>query len=66
MLKHTLGCPNTFELRRKELAHLAGVSSCDVNDEAVVESCVAEVRPGRRPPRILERVTHRATTRSLS
>ena len=46
MLKHTLGCPDTFEFRRQELAVLANDNNCDVNaisDERVLESFVNEV-----------------------
>ena len=55
MLQHTLGCPETFEHRRSELALLRGqgvsadVSVDDaavVSDEAVVDSFVSEVMPG--------------------
>lgn len=44
MLKHTLGCPDTFEFRRQELAILNG--NCDVediSDDQVLENFVHEV-----------------------
>jgi len=44
MLRHTLGCPDTFEFRRQELAILNG--NCDVeaiSDDQVVENFVHEV-----------------------
>ena len=59
-LKHTLGCPHTFEMRRKELALLAANGGCSdgtigtssplvntpvVSDEDVVESMLNDVRP---------------------
>ncbi len=40
-LKHTLGCPNTFEFRRTELSHLKGGSS--VTDDEVTESFIKGV-----------------------
>lgn len=38
MLLNTLGCPLTFELRRRELAALTGVQEAAVDDAAVVQS----------------------------
>ena len=52
MLHCTLGCPNTFEYRRQELAALQGPGGGSgpgggaVSDEAVVESMLESVRPG--------------------
>ena len=50
ILKHTLGCPNTFEFRRMELAILRGSktseSIVEISDEQVVDSFLDEVRPG--------------------
>lgn len=44
-LKHTLGCPNTFEGRRRELAVL-GEAAEPVSDTAVVDSLVGDILPG--------------------
>lgn len=41
-LQHTLGCPETFEHRRREL----GILHEKTDDEAVVDSFVSEVLPG--------------------
>ncbi|KAL1510713.1 hypothetical protein AB1Y20_007005 [Prymnesium parvum] len=46
LYKHTLGCPNTFELRREELAILRGTQKEQVTDDEVVAACVADVMPG--------------------
>ena len=43
MLKHTLGCPDTFQFRRQELAILQDVSESIIDDEAVVDSFLFEV-----------------------
>jgi hypothetical protein len=43
-LKHTLGCPNTFELRREELSALHGRES--VSDDEVVQSFLESVNEG--------------------
>ena len=48
MYKHTLGCPDTFECRRRELALERGVPEAAVSDEAVVDAAVGEVMPGGR------------------
>ncbi len=45
MLEHTLGCPNTFELRRQELRQMVFDSSETISDEQVVQSFVDEIRP---------------------
>eukprot|EP01062_Namystynia_karyoxenos_P066713 TRINITY_DN60646_c0_g1_i1.p1 TRINITY_DN60646_c0_g1~~TRINITY_DN60646_c0_g1_i1.p1 ORF type:complete len:534 (+),score=99.79 TRINITY_DN60646_c0_g1_i1:59-1660(+) len=45
-LLHTLGCPNTFEYRRQELAELEGKDPGAVGDDAVLCSMQAEARPG--------------------
>ena len=44
-LKHTLGCPHTFEDRRRELAIL-GEATEPVSDERVVDSLVSDILPG--------------------
>ena len=49
MYLHTLGCPETFELRRREIALLSGRAAGDANapsDEEVVEAAVGDVLPG--------------------
>lgn len=49
MLKETMGCDTTFEMRRKELAarqSVSGSSAEAVTDEEVLESFLASVRPG--------------------
>lgn len=46
MLQHTLGCPDTFEHRRQEVALLRGDSVADVTDDQVADSFVAEAAPG--------------------
>ena len=45
MLKHTLGCPDTFEYRRTELAILRGGSAppAQVSDDDVVRSFLREI-----------------------
>ena len=43
MLKHTLGCPNTFEYRRLELSILRQCEAVDVSDEDVVDNFLYEV-----------------------
>lgn len=43
LLKHTLGCPETFEFRRQELALLREVFELHITDEDVVESFLFEV-----------------------
>ena len=43
MLKHTLGCPKTFEFRREELSILENDALENISDEQVLESFVAEV-----------------------
>ena len=48
-LVHTLGCPNGFELRRKELFLLKkaqGVRGALITDDDVVASMVADIAPG--------------------
>ena len=45
MLSHTLGCPHTFELRRREMVVL-GEATEPVADSAVLESFVADIEPG--------------------
>ena len=44
-LKHTLGCPTTFEDRRGELGLLQG-DGADITDEQVVDSFLADVGEG--------------------
>ena len=44
-LEKTLGCPRTFEGRRREL-ELLDATLAPVSDEAVVESLVSDVLPG--------------------
>ena len=53
MLTHTLGCPNTFEFRREELAILRNnnndedaTNQCSIDDETVVDSFLEEIQPG--------------------
>ncbi|KAJ1455022.1 hypothetical protein M885DRAFT_520954 [Pelagophyceae sp. CCMP2097] len=43
MLQHTLGCPNTFEFRRTELALLRGVAAAEVSDDDVASHFVDDV-----------------------
>lgn len=38
MLHSTLGCPETFELRRQELAAVSGTIETDISDQRVVDS----------------------------
>lgn len=44
MLRHTLGCPKTFDFRREELAILRDRDVTDISDNEVLESCLHEVR----------------------
>ena len=49
MYLHTLGCPETFELRRREMSLLYGRAAGDAkapSDEEVVEAAVGDVLPG--------------------
>ena len=47
MLKHTLGCPKTFEFRRKELSILQNNRPVeDITDEEVVDNFIYEVQEG--------------------
>eukprot|EP00756_Hemistasia_phaeocysticola_P043980 Hpha_TRINITY_DN17562_c0_g1::TRINITY_DN17562_c0_g1_i1::g.92498::m.92498 len=46
MLEATMGCPNTFEFRRDELAELQGVPRASISNDDVVRSMVQEARPG--------------------
>ena len=49
MYLHTLGCPETFELRRREMALLSGRGAAGArapSDEEVVEAAVGDVLPG--------------------
>ena len=49
MYLHTLGCPETFELRRREISLLSGRAAGDAkapSDEEVVEAAVGDVLPG--------------------
>lgn len=39
MYAHTLGCPQTFEFRRREMGLLQGRESESVTDEEVVQAC---------------------------
>ena len=43
MLKHTLGCPDTFEFRRQELAILNECEVKDISDEQVCDNFIHEV-----------------------
>ena len=43
MHQHTLGCPDTFEFRRQELALLAGRDLSCVTDAQVVENFIADI-----------------------
>ena len=45
MLKHTLGCPNTFEFRREELGILRPDRLGDVSDRDVLQSFLDEIQP---------------------
>ena len=40
MLRDTMGCPETFEMRRAELAANAGVLPAGISDEEVVQSYI--------------------------
>ncbi|KAL3937555.1 MAG: hypothetical protein SGBAC_007362 [Bacillariaceae sp.] len=44
MLKHTLGCPKTFEFRRQELSILQGCPTTAITDEQVVDNFIYEVQ----------------------
>ena len=50
MYLHTLGCPETFELRRREMSLLSGRATGEAarapSDEEVVEAAVGDVLPG--------------------
>jgi len=46
MYKHTLGCPDTFEFWRTELALLSDRNTNEVGDEEVVAETLASVMPG--------------------
>ena len=46
LLQHTLGCSNTFDFRREELAILNGVDETSVTDDDVVDSFLFEVEKG--------------------
>ena len=43
MLKHTLGCPDTFEFRRQELAILKECGVANISDDQVCDSFIFEV-----------------------
>lgn len=43
MYKCTLGCPDTFDFRKQELAELSGRNPAEVSDDEVVDFCVAEI-----------------------
>ena len=45
MLK-TMGCPNTFEFLREEIAEIEEVSSETIDDEAVTQKVLQEIQPG--------------------
>jgi hypothetical protein len=45
-LRHTFGCPNTFDVRRAEIAIIRGCAEDSVTDDDVVESMVGDVQPG--------------------
>jgi hypothetical protein len=38
LLLHTMGCSETFEYRRTELAELAGKKNSDISDQEVADS----------------------------
>ncbi|CAJ1935207.1 unnamed protein product [Cylindrotheca closterium] len=46
MLKHTLGCPKTFEFRRQELSILQNRSADAITDDQVVDNFIFEVQEG--------------------
>ena len=46
ILEQTMGAPDAFELRRRELAFEAGVEMPGISDEAIVESYLADASPG--------------------
>ncbi len=46
MLERTMGSPDAFELRRAEVARESGTGTAAVTDEEVVESYLADARPG--------------------
>uniref|UniRef100_A0A7S1VZG9 Calcineurin-like phosphoesterase domain-containing protein n=1 Tax=Ditylum brightwellii TaxID=49249 RepID=A0A7S1VZG9_9STRA len=43
MLQHTLGCPNTFEYRRQELAILRNKGKKEITDDEVVDNFLSEI-----------------------
>lgn len=47
MLQHTLGCPDSFELRREEVALERSCELAEVTDDEVVEHFVDDVTAGR-------------------
>ena len=47
MLQHTLGCPDSFELRRDEMALERSCELAKVTDDEVVEHFVDDVTAGR-------------------
>ena len=53
-LKHTLGCPRTFEDRRKELTILGEGGPEPISDDAVVDSLISDIQPGGRLRSYLE------------
>jgi hypothetical protein len=46
MLKHTLGCPGTFDFRKEELAIIQNRELRDITDEEVVDNFLYEVEKG--------------------
>lgn len=53
MLEATLGCKNTFEFRRQELAELSQIDPGRVTDEQVLQSFVDSVTPGHKDAFVL-------------
>jgi len=56
MLECTMGCPDTFELRRSEVAHTRLVDSALITDDDVLKSFADSVDPQGSDPWMLEYV----------